>query len=53
MNISLECSSADNLKALKRKYIRVSSHATVNQIKKFVAKNVLDGIDKYREVRII
>ncbi|KAK7595174.1 hypothetical protein V9T40_001607 [Parthenolecanium corni] len=53
VNISLECIASDHLKSLKRKYIRVSSQATVTQIKKFIAKYVCDGIDKYRDVDVL
>lgn len=50
VNISLECMANDHLKSLKRKYIRVSSQATVTQIKKFIAKYVCDGMEKYKDV---
>lgn len=50
VNISLECVANDHLKALKRKYIRVSSQATVTQVKKFIAKYVCDGMEKYKDV---
>lgn len=50
VNLCLECSSASNLKNLKRRFIRCSSQATITQLKKFVAKKVLNGIEKYREV---
>jgi regulatory protein YycI of two-component signal transduction system YycFG len=51
VNLCLECSSSSNLKNLKRRFIRCSSQATITQLKKFVAKKVLNGIEKYREVR--
>jgi regulatory protein YycI of two-component signal transduction system YycFG len=51
VNLCLECSSNSNLKNLKRRFIRCSSQATITQLKKFVAKKVLNGIEKYREVR--
>lgn len=50
VNLCLECSSNSNLKNLKRRFIRCSSQATITQLKKFVAKKVLNGIEKYREV---
>lgn len=50
VNLCLECSTSSNLKNLKRRFIRCSSQATITQLKKFVAKKVLNGIDKYREV---
>lgn len=51
VNLCLECSTNSNLKNLKRRFIRCSSQATITQLKKFVAKKVLNGIEKYREVR--
>lgn len=53
VNLCLECSSASNLKNLKRRFIRCSSQATITQLKKFVAKKVLNGIEKYREIDIL
>lgn len=49
VNVSLECTS-NNLNALKRRFLRCSSQATITHLKKFVAKKVLNGIDKYKEV---
>ncbi|XP_006815559.1 polycomb group RING finger protein 3-like [Saccoglossus kowalevskii] len=39
VNVCLECNSF-NLRALKRKYIRCSSQATITHIKKFIAKKL-------------
>lgn len=50
VNVCLECIS-NNLNALKRRFIRCSSQATITHLKKFVAKKVLNGIDKYKEVK--
>lgn len=51
VNLCLECSGGSgNLKNLKRRFIRCSSQATITQLKKFVAKKVLNEISKYREV---
>jgi hypothetical protein len=52
VNVCLECIS-NNLKHLKRRFIRCSSQATITHLKKFIAKKVLNGMDKYRDVRII
>lgn len=52
VNVCLECIS-NNLSALKRKFIRCSSQATITHLKKFVAKKVLNGIDKYKDVSTI
>lgn len=49
VNVCLECMST-NLNALKRRFLRCSSQATITHLKKFVAKKVLNGIDKYKEV---
>lgn len=52
VNIGLEC-AVSNLKSLKRRFVRVSSHATITHLKKFIAKKVLDGIEKYRDIDIL
>jgi polycomb group RING finger protein 3 len=52
VNVCLECIS-NNLKHLKRRFIRCSSQATITHLKKFIAKKVLNGMDKYRDVRIV
>lgn len=49
VNVCLECMN-NNIKNLKRRFIRCSSQATITHLKKFIAKKVLNGIDKYREV---
>lgn len=41
---------ASHLKSLKKKFLRVSSQATITHLKKFIAVKVLDGSDKYRDV---
>lgn len=51
VNVCLECMS-NNLSALKRRFLRCSSQATITHLKKFVAKKVLNGIERYKEVRI-
>ncbi|CAO1415267.1 unnamed protein product [Diamesa serratosioi] len=53
VNLCLECNTSSNLKTLKRRYIRVSSQATITQLKKFVAKKVLNAIEKYRDIDIL
>ncbi|XP_063708385.1 polycomb group RING finger protein 3 [Culicoides brevitarsis] len=52
VNVCLECSS-NNLKHLKRRFIRCSSQATITHLKKFVAKKVLNGMEKYRDIDIL
>lgn len=49
VNVCLECVS-NSLKHLKRRFIRCSSQATITHLKKFVAKKVLNGQEKYRDV---
>lgn len=49
VNVCLECISS-NLKTLKRRFIRCSAQATILHLKKFVAKKVLNGMEKYRDV---
>lgn len=52
VNVCLECIST-SLRTLKRSFIRCSAQATITHLKKFVAKKVLNGMEKYREVSII
>lgn len=52
VNIGLECMVA-NLKTLKRRFVRVSSQATITHLKKFIAKKVLDGMEKYKDVSFV
>lgn len=49
VNVCLECMSA-NFKTLKRRFIRCSAQATITHLKKFVAKKILNGMDKYKDV---
>lgn len=51
VNVCLECMS-NNLSALKRRFLRCSSQATITHLKKFVAKKVLNGIERYKEVSV-
>lgn len=52
VNILLESQNGCNLKQMKRKYVRCSSHATVTHLKKFVAKKLFNNFDKYKEVSV-
>lgn len=49
VNVCLECMNT-SLKTLKRRYIRCSAQATITHLKKFIAKKVLTGMEKYRDV---
>lgn len=50
VNICLEC-KYPTLAPLKRRFIRCSAQATITHLKKFLALKVLEGPQKYREVR--
>eukprot|EP00095_Tigriopus_kingsejongensis_P009265 snap_masked-scaffold361_size196684-processed-gene-0.0 protein:Tk09265 transcript:snap_masked-scaffold361_size196684-processed-gene-0.0-mRNA-1 annotation:"polycomb group ring finger protein 3" len=56
VNLLLECvataGSCLPKGGLKRKYIRCSSLATVTHLKKFIAKKLLNSIDRYKDVDI-
>lgn len=52
VNVCLECMS-DKLRNLKRRFIRCSSQATITHLKKFLAKKVLNGIDRYKDIDIL
>lgn len=52
VNVCLECVN-NSLNALKRRFLRCSSQATITHLKKFVAKKVLNGIERYKEVKQI
>lgn len=49
VNICLETKTGP-MKPLKRKFIRCSSLATVNQMKKYVAKKLYNNLDRYKDV---
>lgn len=49
VNVCLDCIS-NNLRHLKRRFIRCSSQATITHLKKFLAKKVLNGIERYKDV---
>lgn len=52
VNVCLECIST-SLRTLKRGFIRCSAQATITHLKKFIAKKILNGMEKYREVSIV
>ncbi|GFY58362.1 polycomb group RING finger protein 3 [Trichonephila inaurata madagascariensis] len=52
VNIMLEAQTTA-LKQMRRKFIRCSAQVTVTHLKKFIAKKVLNDIDRYREVDIL
>ncbi|KAI8777386.1 polycomb group RING finger protein 3 [Biomphalaria glabrata] len=52
VNICLEC-RAPNLKHLKRRYLRISSQATITHLKKFVALKLYNNINRFKEVDIL
>ena len=50
VNICLEC-RAPNLKTLKRRFLRISSQATITHLKKFVALKIYNNISRFKEVK--
>lgn len=48
VNICLESKTA--MKPLKRKFLRCSSLATINHMKKYLAKKLYNNLDKYKDV---
>ncbi|KAK2154233.1 hypothetical protein LSH36_274g06029 [Paralvinella palmiformis] len=52
VNLYLECQS-HQLKSLKRKFIRCSSHATITHLKKFLALKLFNNLEKFRSVDIM
>lgn len=52
VNIVLESLPGSNLKSVKKKYIRCSSHTTVTHIKKLIAKKLFNSDDRYKEVSV-
>ncbi|KAJ8683577.1 hypothetical protein QAD02_019369 [Eretmocerus hayati] len=52
VNVCLECINS-SLKTLKRGFIRCSAQATITHLKKFIAKKVLNGMEKYRDIDIL
>ena len=51
VNVCLECKE-NHLKLLKRKILRISAHATVTHLKKFIALKVFNSLDRYKDVSI-
>ncbi|KAL5022296.1 hypothetical protein ScPMuIL_001451 [Solemya velum] len=52
LNVCLECKGL-NLKHLKRKYLRLSSQATIVQLKKFIALKVFNNLPRYTDIDIL
>lgn len=52
VNICLEC-RASSLKTLKRRYLRISSQATITHLKKFVALKIYNNINRFKEIDIL
>ena len=50
INLCLECKG--NLKHLKKRYLRISSQATICHLKKFVALKIFNDITKYGDVSV-
>ena len=52
VNICLDTANMGSLKALQRRFLRLSAQATIMHLKKFVAKKVLNDMDKCHEIDI-
>jgi polycomb group RING finger protein 3 len=52
VNICLEC-SGNQLKGLKKRYIRCSSQATVTHIKKFIALKIFHTPERFKDVSVL
>ena len=50
VNLCLECCHNNQIKTLKRNYIRCSSLATISHLKKFLAFKLYNNIDKCKDV---
>jgi len=53
VGLELLTSNDQQLKQLKTRYIRVSSQATITQLKKFIAAQVFKTTDRQKEVRLV
>ena len=51
--VCLECKEINQMKSLKRKFLRLSALATVTHLKKFIALKVLNSLDKYKDVSMV
>ena len=51
LNVCLECKGSQ-LKNLKKRFLRLSSQATVCHLKKFIALKVYNDMSKYTDVSI-
>ncbi|XP_041370543.1 polycomb group RING finger protein 3-like [Gigantopelta aegis] len=52
VNVCLEC-QGNHMKNLKRKFIRISSQATIMQLKKFISLKVYNSPSRYKDVDIL
>jgi len=53
VNLQLDPSRDSNLDPIKWKYIRVSSNATTNHVRKYLAKKLWNNMDKYKDLEIL
>ena len=53
VNISLEPEEDSNLEPLDKKYIRCSSQANINHIKKYVALKIFRDVGRFQELDIV
>ncbi|KAL8604926.1 hypothetical protein ACOMHN_028554 [Nucella lapillus] len=52
VNVCLECNT-DNMRSLKRRFLRLSSQATIMHLKKFIALKVYNNLGRFKEVDIL
>ena len=52
VNVCLEC-QGNHMKNLKRKFIRISSQATIMQLKKFISLKVYNSPNRYKDVSML
>lgn len=51
--IPLSLEPLDGLSDLKRRYVLCSCHATITNVKKFVAHNIYSNLEQYKELDIL
>lgn len=52
VNVCLECATG-NMRTLKRRFIRLSSQATIMQLKKFIALKIYNNFTRFKDVDIL
>ena len=52
VNICLEC-MADSMRNLKRRFLRLSSQATIMHLKKFIALKLYNNLGRFKDVSFL